>query len=393
MRTGLRRARSRRRGRPGGRRAGDCGARRACAAGRHRAHGAGQQPGARRGPGRRCPGAAPGARPWSPPATIARRQDRHSRQRARMRARSPACCGACARAIRICRSCSTRSWPAARATRSAPATRAPAWRALLALATIVAARTSLKRARIGAVRVPRTCSSPAAMAKAAASSTAGTLRRRLVRRWRWPRLPGQFHGSGCTLAAALAGTPGAGRGHARRPRRGPGIYPCRRWRSRSRSPPGSASRAASSTPSFIRTHHARPLSRHPRTGTTPSGCWLPPSAALRGGAVLVQYRHKEAGARACAWSRPRRCWRCAGATAARWSSTTISTCACGSTPTACTWARADAALAQARARARPATRSSAPPATATWRWPTPRSAAGASYARLWRLLSVARQTL
>jgi len=27
----------------------------------------------------------------------------------------------------------------------------------------------------------------------------------LVRRWRWPRLPGQFHGSGCTLAAALAG--------------------------------------------------------------------------------------------------------------------------------------------------------------------------------------------
>lgn len=28
---------------------------------------------------------------------------------------------------------------------------------------------------------------------------------RLVRRWRWPRLPGAFHGSGCTLAAALAG--------------------------------------------------------------------------------------------------------------------------------------------------------------------------------------------
>lgn len=27
----------------------------------------------------------------------------------------------------------------------------------------------------------------------------------LVRRWRWPRLPGEFHGSGCTLAAALAG--------------------------------------------------------------------------------------------------------------------------------------------------------------------------------------------
>lgn len=26
-----------------------------------------------------------------------------------------------------------------------------------------------------------------------------------VRRWRWPRLPGQFHGSGCTLASALAG--------------------------------------------------------------------------------------------------------------------------------------------------------------------------------------------
>jgi len=27
----------------------------------------------------------------------------------------------------------------------------------------------------------------------------------LVRRWRWPRLPGAFHGSGCTLAASLAG--------------------------------------------------------------------------------------------------------------------------------------------------------------------------------------------
>ena len=25
------------------------------------------------------------------------------------------------------------------------------------------------------------------------------------REWRWPRLPGEFHGSGCTLAAALAG--------------------------------------------------------------------------------------------------------------------------------------------------------------------------------------------
>lgn len=27
----------------------------------------------------------------------------------------------------------------------------------------------------------------------------------LVQHWRWPRLPGEFHGSGCTLAAALAG--------------------------------------------------------------------------------------------------------------------------------------------------------------------------------------------
>lgn len=27
----------------------------------------------------------------------------------------------------------------------------------------------------------------------------------LVQSWRWPRLPGEFHGSGCTLAAALAG--------------------------------------------------------------------------------------------------------------------------------------------------------------------------------------------
>jgi hydroxymethylpyrimidine/phosphomethylpyrimidine kinase len=25
-----------------------------------------------------------------------------------------------------------------------------------------------------------------------------------AREWRWPRLPGEFHGSGCTLAATLA---------------------------------------------------------------------------------------------------------------------------------------------------------------------------------------------
>jgi hydroxymethylpyrimidine/phosphomethylpyrimidine kinase len=25
-----------------------------------------------------------------------------------------------------------------------------------------------------------------------------------VREWRWPRLPGTFHGSGCTLASAIA---------------------------------------------------------------------------------------------------------------------------------------------------------------------------------------------
>jgi hydroxymethylpyrimidine/phosphomethylpyrimidine kinase len=25
-----------------------------------------------------------------------------------------------------------------------------------------------------------------------------------VREWRWPRLPGEFHGSGCTLASSLA---------------------------------------------------------------------------------------------------------------------------------------------------------------------------------------------
>jgi hydroxymethylpyrimidine/phosphomethylpyrimidine kinase len=34
----------------------------------------------------------------------------------------------------------------------------------------------------------------------------------LVRRWRWPRLPGAFHGSGCTLAAALAGRLALGEG-------------------------------------------------------------------------------------------------------------------------------------------------------------------------------------
>ena len=34
----------------------------------------------------------------------------------------------------------------------------------------------------------------------------------LVRRWRWPRLPGAYHGSGCTLAAALAGRLALGEG-------------------------------------------------------------------------------------------------------------------------------------------------------------------------------------
>ncbi|MGJ9419697.1 hydroxymethylpyrimidine/phosphomethylpyrimidine kinase [Massilia sp. CMS3.1] len=34
----------------------------------------------------------------------------------------------------------------------------------------------------------------------------------LVQRWRWPRLPGQFHGSGCTLASALAARLALGEG-------------------------------------------------------------------------------------------------------------------------------------------------------------------------------------
>lgn len=34
----------------------------------------------------------------------------------------------------------------------------------------------------------------------------------LAQRWRWPRLAGQFHGSGCTLAAALAGRLALGEG-------------------------------------------------------------------------------------------------------------------------------------------------------------------------------------
>lgn len=34
----------------------------------------------------------------------------------------------------------------------------------------------------------------------------------LVRTWRWPRLPGAYHGSGCTLAAALAGRLALGEG-------------------------------------------------------------------------------------------------------------------------------------------------------------------------------------
>ena len=29
--------------------------------------------------------------------------------------------------------------------------------------------------------------------------------------WQWPRLPGEFHGSGCTLASALAGQLALGR--------------------------------------------------------------------------------------------------------------------------------------------------------------------------------------
>ncbi len=33
----------------------------------------------------------------------------------------------------------------------------------------------------------------------------------LQQRWQWPRLPGEYHGSGCTLAAALAGQLAVGR--------------------------------------------------------------------------------------------------------------------------------------------------------------------------------------
>ena len=32
-----------------------------------------------------------------------------------------------------------------------------------------------------------------------------------IRRWQWPRLPGRYHGSGCTMAAALASA--LARGH------------------------------------------------------------------------------------------------------------------------------------------------------------------------------------
>ncbi|MDO9192335.1 MAG: bifunctional hydroxymethylpyrimidine kinase/phosphomethylpyrimidine kinase, partial [Undibacterium sp.] len=31
------------------------------------------------------------------------------------------------------------------------------------------------------------------------------------RDWQWPRLPGEFHGSGCTLASAIAGQLALGR--------------------------------------------------------------------------------------------------------------------------------------------------------------------------------------
>jgi hydroxymethylpyrimidine/phosphomethylpyrimidine kinase len=34
------------------------------------------------------------------------------------------------------------------------------------------------------------------------------------RDWNWPRLPGEFHGSGCTLAAAIAGQLAYGRAMA-----------------------------------------------------------------------------------------------------------------------------------------------------------------------------------
>jgi thiazole synthase ThiGH ThiG subunit len=49
--------------------------------------------------------------------------------------------------------------------------------------------------------------------------------RRRVREWRWPRLEGEFHGSGCTLAAAIAARLALGDAMFAGARRGPGLLP------------------------------------------------------------------------------------------------------------------------------------------------------------------------
>jgi hydroxymethylpyrimidine/phosphomethylpyrimidine kinase len=68
--------------------------------------------------------------------------------------------------------------------------------------TAAGSNGALPRALLSASRGATPCTSPAASPCTAPSATSGTAPG--AREWRWPRLAGAFHGSGCTLASAIA---------------------------------------------------------------------------------------------------------------------------------------------------------------------------------------------
>ena len=195
----------------------------------------------------------------------------------------------------------------------------------------------------------------------------------VLREDRWPRLPGEYHGSGCTLASAHRRLPRQGTGHARMPSSEAQDYTWKTLPAGFRAGP----RPASARPLLrMRTMKtARPLRDHARRRGQRDALLRQGRAALEGGIAALQYRSKS---RAATRERSaRRSRRCAGAAACRSSSTTTSSSRSRAAPTACTWA-ATTATSPRRARSSAAGCSALP---ATTRSTAARAAvaAGADY--------------
>ena len=197
----------------------------------------------------------------------------------------------------------------------------------------------------------------------------------IVRSDSWQRLPGNYHGSGCTLASAIAATianglsiSGSRQGRAgiylantegRVPsRHGPahsrppvlgarGRAGRRQWPQRGMSQPGKCRRTRK------KTRDLRPLRGHARSSPIPRLLAARVRAALAGGARFVAVPQQDPPAPRCGVSRRRRCLRFAASMQRRSSSTTISIWQWRSMPTACISAARTDRIAAARAELGP----------------------------------------